>query len=753
MSYPRIKAGSKVMRMHASPRIPTPAVQAPPPSSKEITIMTKRRMEKAERDERVDITKALTPVKTYMGGFTRPQDLRVSNWWPGGAYIAKGKVYEAPPPAAYEPHTVFLLEARYLTRHGVGRQDSIEYVVGVCREGDLPDVLAKYNSWSCDKEQLEIMDNAVWPWIEKKKKKSVVWWDKTESRSDVLARRHKEIFEAPLPDEVAETSTAAGDLASAPSPPASASRQTYIQTRAYHSSAPSRSDSDEKTRTTPSERAAEIPTSAWSRPHKPSQDADDDVVPAYYVERRRQLDEIAERKEAEGGLMAQLSAGILSEGIAAQTRPREEKIPPEVVEEDGTVRLPSGFEPPTPATEFHPVAALPAVETDDPVVKLGNITWEEALAPSDAEADAEAVDAAASGSSSPASRGVRGFHTSAVARAREVPLPDLDSHAASSSQRPLKRLPKDSAPVKPKQAPFSVGAKNEEQEDGDDFFLEGDDVVEEVGGPVSPIAETVRDFNSQLHEYREQYMKTLKEEPFWRPVLTATFSTRSLALTYARLSRALPRGLPFYASIDEADRKYGPTFNSRMRQLRVRRMRQLALDIARRLRGDFGGFPGIRFSPSDRGRTLGGEGLEAPIPSDKRTVLIGVAGWDSRGEELREVTEQEIAELELDEGFNVFSLDQWGRRMDGVEWRRPQAPITTKALSRALDNELEGLSPRERKLKTLEITEREGRKIAFALSQKNRNVHYPHKQQMSLKQFDAVEVPAAIVHEPKGEKA
>ena len=48
-----------------------------------------------------------------MGGFTRPTDLRASNWFPGGRYETIGKVYEQPSDAAYEAHTVFLLESRW----------------------------------------------------------------------------------------------------------------------------------------------------------------------------------------------------------------------------------------------------------------------------------------------------------------------------------------------------------------------------------------------------------------------------------------------------------------------------------------------------------------------------------------------------------------------------------------------------------------------------------------------------------------
>lgn len=86
--------------------------------------------------------------------------------------------------------------------------------------------------------------------------------------------------------------------------------------------------------------------------------------------------------------MAQLSAGILSEGIAAQTRVRKEKVPVEVRERDGTVRLPSGFEPPTPATEFHPVVANSALKGSGMELSQSaetltsvKVSWDEALNP------------------------------------------------------------------------------------------------------------------------------------------------------------------------------------------------------------------------------------------------------------------------------------------------------------------------------------------------------------------------------------
>ncbi|KZT01303.1 uncharacterized protein LAESUDRAFT_763896 [Laetiporus sulphureus 93-53] len=151
-----------------------------------------RRIKKAERDERMDITMSMTPVKEYMGGFTRPRDLRISNWFPGGAYLAKRKKYEPPPPEAYTSHTVFLLETRYPVRHELGRKDAIEHFVGVCRTGDFPAVLRKMNSLNSPSEARLAMDNAIWPWVHPKAIKRQVWLEKGETLQETLARLEKE---------------------------------------------------------------------------------------------------------------------------------------------------------------------------------------------------------------------------------------------------------------------------------------------------------------------------------------------------------------------------------------------------------------------------------------------------------------------------------------------------------------------------------------------------------------------------------
>ena len=98
--------------------------------------------------------------------------------------------------------------------------------------------------------------------------------------------------------------------------------------------------------------------------------------------------------------------------------------------------------------------------------------------------------------------------------------------------------------------------------------------------------------------------------PIILPLVTVTLPTRPLAATLARLCNAHERGLPFIASIPNADRKDGPAMFRRLLRMRSDRTRQLARDIAERLDGMKGGFFGLRMSAEDIGRGMGeGEGL------------------------------------------------------------------------------------------------------------------------------------------------
>jgi len=99
----------------------------------------------------------------------------------GGRHRQLNKSYLNQSPAAYTPHTVFLLESRYPVSYGAGREDSVHHIFGVAPAGLLPDVLKTYNSTEAGTEALELMDNARWPWNAQQKLKMTKWWtNKTE---------------------------------------------------------------------------------------------------------------------------------------------------------------------------------------------------------------------------------------------------------------------------------------------------------------------------------------------------------------------------------------------------------------------------------------------------------------------------------------------------------------------------------------------------------------------------------------------
>ncbi|TFY54070.1 hypothetical protein EVG20_g9857, partial [Dentipellis fragilis] len=85
----------------------------------------------------------------------------------------------------------------------------------------------------------------------------------------------------------------------------------------------------------------------------------DTVVPQFYIEFKRQRDAILERKELENELMSELSAGLLSDGIAATMRRLPNKIPTEHAE-DGQWVHPSGFVVPSPGAAVERMADLRA---------------------------------------------------------------------------------------------------------------------------------------------------------------------------------------------------------------------------------------------------------------------------------------------------------------------------------------------------------------------------------------------------------
>lgn len=783
----------------------------------------------------MDITTAMTPVKDYQGGFTRPTDLRLSNWWQGGAWRDK-KRYEIPPAAAYEPHTVFLLESRYPVKHGIGRIDSVDHFVGVCREGDLPAVLARLNSPRAPGEARQAMDNARWPWLPQKKIHPVRWREHGETPASVkemLAKEDEEVAQRMYPQQQHSSSAAAPrpahGLQASPARPELVATELLsklgpsTQQRMFHFSfrASAAADAHSPPEGPGSFKARmDIPGSTWARPHKPSQDADDNVVPSYYVERKRQRDAVAERKEEEGGLMAELSAGILSEGVAAKTRAREEKIPVEVRDpKTGTVRHPSGFEPPTPETHFHPAAAKTPTE-DHPMLATVKQLWDERPANldapevpgpnlrveqeftdrmvqqgADADADADAArvlvnHARTEQGPSGTFDALSGSGSTTQAQRTNIPTSSWDTpkRAARWQQHPEDVVP--TYYIERKRQRNSIAERKEEEgglmsELNAGILGEGlaadmkhreEKIPVEVKDPKTgtvrhpsgfepptpethfhpaaaktatedhPMMSTVKvpwtevlhlkngggsrgfhssaaagavamphdalDFlalsrapepivdeaqnehedededanaigayehaDSEVQAVRRQYLPTLGAEPFWRPLLTATFSTRPLAMSFARLSRGLARGTPFYTTVSNEDRKCHSSFPTRLRNLRMKRMQELTFDLARLLRGDRGGLIGVRFDPSQRGRGYDGEGFDDLLPAEKRNVKIGVGEWYQLSAEVKERFVEGARELDLADSVEVFGLTEHGARTDGKLWRVPPSRTVVK---------------------------------------------------------------------------
>lgn len=672
----------------------------------------------------------------YMGGFTRPRDLRALYWSKDGPYYGK-KIYEAPPAAAYVPHTVFLLEARHFTKHGIGRADSIEHVVGICRECDFPDVLARYNS--AQSPEREIMDNARWPWVAQGRVKRVKWWNPDEDPKEIaraisegsyFESENKEAFSGEAEDSRVVINDGTMTLPKMTS--------TGQQVRAFHSSArrlyPSESYNEDhivpnfyikhkKDRKKQAEELLRSPitpsttspsaTDATGLGVKAAEEAAHDPT--------RQTKAVKRRKHEESALMQHLSDSILDNDLVASTRrlvakipvehydddgnlvhpsgfvvpgkghssssnparakehsrdedeeraaqtasvaervlesdldhvhsamastrPRSHKVPFEIREPDGTVKHPSGFVPPTPANEFK---------------YSDSVSLERGL--SSAISRQRARDA--ENKSSTIIKG-RGFHTTAIMCASEV---DLPPHLFQPMPAPEVDL----------QASTRVSESEADAE-----------VDSEV---PSQLSEGEKD---RVAAVRAKYIPTLAEEPFFRPLLTLTVATRPLAKSLVRLSRALPRGLPFYASIPSEDRKFGHSFSSRMRNLRIDRMQSLAVSMAQLLSGARGGFVGIRFSPDERGRGVDGEGLDKALDADKRVIGVGIGNWFPRAQELKEGFKMDADEQittpytshgkQVDSGpFKVYGLDQWGRRIcdeTGNELAyppRPEKPTVT----------------------------------------------------------------------------
>jgi hypothetical protein len=218
-----------------------------------------------------------------------------------------------------------------------------------------------------------------------------------------------------------------------------------------------------------------------------------------------------------------------------------------------------------------------------------------------------------------------------------------------------------------------------------------DDEAQEIDKPArKPTTPSPQNFTPlpSIETVREQYLPTLESKPFFRPVLAITVSTRPIADTLARLSRAHPRGLPFYASISNDDRKYGISFGLRSRNMRLARMRSLSVEIMERLAGLKGGFIGLRFHPLDRGRGIDGEGLEDVLPLEKRRVDVAIGEWYNESASDLELWEVDSARFR----GSVFirPMDDWGFVKDESGSIMPGQDLSSDDVGEVLDGEGEG---------------------------------------------------------------
>ncbi|KAJ4490466.1 hypothetical protein J3R30DRAFT_85630 [Lentinula aciculospora] len=602
-------------------------------TNKETTKIFHRRIEKAERDERMDLTTALTPARTYMGGFTRPTDLRASNWFPGGAYVSEGRRYEEPSPFAYEPHTVFLLESRYDIKYQIGRTDSPAHIVAVCRASDLEAVLEMFNSKGTPRDCKQLMDNARWPWLSPKKVKPVKWWTSDEERMEALQSLGY------------DTATSVGHQAV----------QNALE--------------------------------------QASRDNDDEELKAK-KDFRRHLAQTA-------AVAARVSEEQQLSNIATDIKPLQGKIPFELEFEDGTVAHPSGFVPPTPADrqydpEYHlsphPHSRV-ATELRRRQMETVNEHHSDSLVPRIEQWKAlkERKDEEG-GLMSTLTTGILSGGVSAATEPRDAKIPTEihgvhDNAVAQPMQHPsgfvpptarMSRGESDARTSIVKGQNSNSGEAPEAPERWPTFASSDIDHVDETDSAVAT-SSNPGTHQQAVSDLRQKYFEFIKDEPFWRPLIALTVSTRPIAKTLARLSRGLSQGKPFYSIVSPDDRKARASFAGRLRSLRVTRMRTLAIEMAQLLAGARGGPIGVRFDEHSRGRGIDGEGLDKPIPWDKRVIGVGIGQWYPLADELIEsfkvLAEKEVTEVYESDArkdttskspFLIYEVDDHGRPIGEV---------------------------------------------------------------------------------------
>ncbi|KAG8832648.1 hypothetical protein FRC17_000915, partial [Serendipita sp. 399] len=422
---------------------------------------------------------------------------------PGGRFLIKSKLYENPVKVAYTPYTVFIIQSRHLVKHGPGRVNSHEYLIGFCPAPQFKRYLSVLNSGYAGDTALAAMDNACWPWLTKGVTlKKTKWWEAGEDPKEIIK-------ESVIGTEVADPTAANGIFES-------------------------------------------LQTSAVDDKPEEEYDSDDDDL-AYDIA----LVEGA-KQELKAKAKALKKAGASTASVLA-------------------------------------VRALPFVPEQVLASLKGHIQKRKPLTDQQFE------------------------YVSDKPKLRDYSK--YISHLPAPSYK--KFIPKLSDP-------------NLE----DPAFIEG------------ALAGTI-------YQLRKHYIPTLEKERFWIPLVAVTLPTRPLARVVSRLVKALPRGLPYYASMPVEDRKCKLSYPSRILNLRLIRMKSLTVQVAERLAGFFGGFPGIRFDPNLPGRGVNGILLQAPLTEEQRRITVLLSNSYPRVEE-----EISLYNSESRVKFAVGAMDELGNALD-----------------------------------------------------------------------------------------
>ncbi|KAF5350914.1 hypothetical protein D9758_010494 [Tetrapyrgos nigripes] len=566
-----------------------------------------------------------------MSDFVRSKASKVGNWWSEEGSPATKTTDSEPSPYAYEPHTVYLLESRYPVRYGNGRVEAPEHLVGICRASDFEAVVKMYNSLEAPQESLTAMDNARWPWTKSPSGEPEKLYAVSESKEN--------------------------------SEDASGSSSMSIEDSLRQVS------------------------------------SDEGLQAAMQKDARRHMSQtiaVAERVSEE-------SLGDLPD---AHMKRWEGKIPFEVELDDGTVTHPSGYIPPTAVHQFgdtdhysraHTQTAARARDAEiksleyhsDPSVQVRQ--WEAVKEREEEEGPlmsqltegilAGGVSAATEPKDSKIPTELHGVHIDAVAQPMQHPsgfIPPTAGMARGEKDARTEVIPGEhippELPIAEERPP--TFSSSDSPLSTTTTFLESDDVQSSVERSLtrSGSQSLVNRFDEHLREVRLQYATHIHQEPFWRPLLSFTVSTRPLAITLARLSQSSEKGLPFHTAVSEEDGKDIP-YSARMQDIRLERMRMLGLELSKLLAGAArSGFAGIRFAPKEKGRHITVDGEDRPIEWERRVIGVGVGEWNPLAPQIKEFFEKDATEAvqqllnepEDSAPFLIFGIDEWGHSNENV---------------------------------------------------------------------------------------